>query len=63
MRFLRFAIKLPFFLIAEAVLWFIAAMGSHFGLHRVTEALTQHKRLVDWLWGRKARQWYSGVDM
>ena len=64
MRLFRFAIRLPFFLIAEAVLWFVALIGSHlFFLDRVTEALTQHRLLVDWLWDRKARQWYSGVGM
>ena len=60
MRFLRFAMRLPFFLIAVAVLWSAALMGSHlFGLDRVSEALKQHGRLVDWLRGRKARQLYS----
>src|SRR5260370_41150537 len=59
MRCLRFAIKLPFFLIAEAVLWLVVSFASHLGLHQVSETLAQHRRLVDWLCGRKARQWYS----
>jgi hypothetical protein len=59
MRFLRFAIKLPFFLIAEAGLSFVASFASHWGLHQACETLAQHRRLVDWLCGRKARQWYS----
>jgi hypothetical protein len=57
MRCLRFAIRLPSFLIAEAVLWSVASFGSHLGLHRPSEALAQHRRLVDWLWDRKAGQW------
>jgi hypothetical protein len=64
MRLLRFATRLPFFLIAEAVLWFVALVGSHlFFLDRTSEALQQHGRLVEWLRGRKGRQWYSGVGM
>jgi len=49
MRIVRFTIRLPFFLIAEAALWCAALFGSHIGLHRESEALEQHRRLVDWL--------------
>jgi hypothetical protein len=63
MRCLRFAIKLPFFLIAEAVLWLVASFASHLGLHQASETLAQHRRLVDWLCGRKAQQWYSGAGI
>jgi hypothetical protein len=56
MRFLRFALRLSFFLVAETLLWFVASFGSHLGLDRASEALVQHGRLVDWLWGRNARQ-------
>jgi hypothetical protein len=46
------AIRLPFFLIAEAALWCAAAFGSHLlFLNRGSEALEQHRRLVDWLRG------------
>jgi hypothetical protein len=50
------AIRLPFFLIAEAALWSAAAFGSHLLFHllflnRGSEALEQHRRLVDWLRG------------
>src|ERR1700686_38692 len=51
MHFIRFATRLPFFLIAEATLWCAASFGSHLGLHRGSEALEQHRRLVDWLRG------------
>jgi hypothetical protein len=56
MRFLRFAIRLPVFLIAVAVLWSVTLIGIHpFGLDRVSEALKHHERLVDWLRGRKGQ--------
>jgi hypothetical protein len=46
------AIRLPFFLIAEVTLWYTAAFGYHvLFLNRISEAIEQHKRLVDWLRG------------
>jgi hypothetical protein len=52
MRYLRFATRLPFFLIAEAALWSAALFGSHLlFVDRGSEALKQHRRLVDWLQG------------
>jgi hypothetical protein len=52
MFLLRFAMKLPFFMIAEIVLWLVASVVSHLGLHEVSETLAQHRRLVDWLRSR-----------
>jgi hypothetical protein len=52
MRYLRFATRLPFFLIAEAALWCAALFGRHLlFLNRESEALEQHRRLLDWLRG------------
>lgn len=53
MRYVWFVVKLPLFLVAEGLLWLVACMGSHFGLHPDSEALLQHSRLMDWLWNRK----------
>jgi hypothetical protein len=51
MRFIRFAIKLPVFLLADGLMWFSAAFVSHMGIHRGSQALEEHKRWVDWLRG------------
>jgi hypothetical protein len=52
MRYLRFATRLPFFLMAETALWCAAVFGSHMlFLDRTSEALEQHRRLVDWVQG------------
>jgi hypothetical protein len=51
MGIIRVAMRLPFFLIAEAALWCAASIVSHLGIHRPSEALEQHRRLVDWLQG------------
>ena len=61
MLFLRFAIKLLFFLIAEAVLWFVASICQPFGSSSGFRNTRQHRQLVDWLCGRKARQspWHA----
>jgi hypothetical protein len=53
MRLVRFAVKLPFFLVAEAVLWFVGFLFciSMMGFRRGHEVVETHKKLVDWLWG------------
>jgi hypothetical protein len=52
MGVVRFAVKLPFFLVAEAVLWFVGFLFriSMMGFRRGHEVVETHKKLVDWPW-------------
>jgi hypothetical protein len=53
MRLVRFAVKLPFFLVAEAriVVRRLPPLYQYDGFKRGHEVLETHKKLVDWLWG------------
>jgi hypothetical protein len=52
MRRVRFVILLPFFLIAETMLWCITSLASHVGVHPSSETLVRHRQLLNWIWGR-----------
>ena len=60
MRFRRFVILLPFFLIADPVLWIVGSVASHIGFHQSSETLLKHRQLLNWLLGRSggdAQKW------
>jgi hypothetical protein len=55
MRRVRFVVLLPFFLVAEAILWSAASLASHVGVHHPSETLLKHRQLLNWLSGRNCK--------
>jgi hypothetical protein len=60
MRRVRFVILLPFFAIAESVLWLVAFLFNHLGFHQPAETLLRHRQLLNWLLShgcKNVQQW------